>query len=354
MVRKPWIGVFHHSFSRALATKSMQQSMLWCKCLIVFSREAAQYLRKQLPAVRVLTKRYPLETSESYGHFDLQDFTQRRELWKVAIWGQGRQALSTLAQLRVKYPKVWLPLDNCSTHALNGTSELPGHDYEVVSRSDELLLNNIVVVDVPEAASCMAVLEAAILMAAPIFVRRDAAMVAYLGADYPFYFGDLEEIERILDSTDELSQKMRTAHEHLKGLSQKDFSIEKMFAADLNQILLEKYDLEFKPDASPRCAQARRHPDTCTRILAYDGCAQQDEADCSDLGASTCASFCMHHKGCSGFVLWTKAKGCVLCSESSESTSFLPLAEYHLMSCWREHVIPRGKHRDHQDRKSVV
>ena len=93
--------------------------------------------------------------------------------------------------------------------------------YDVIpflppAKYDDLLSRSIVYLDLYDASACNVIVEC-IVRHTPLVVPKLAAVVEYLGADYPLYLtSDHAEISRDLDSTDRIC----AAHEYLRRHSQ--------------------------------------------------------------------------------------------------------------------------------------
>ena len=85
---------------------------------------------------------------------------------------------------------------------------------------DELLSQNVVFVDLFDAAANNTVLEC-IVRKTPIIVNRVGGIAEYLGEDYPLYFSTLDEVPGLLT----IDNLMR-AHEYLKNIGVQDLTMD--------------------------------------------------------------------------------------------------------------------------------
>ena len=70
----------------------------------------------------------------------------------------------------------------------------------------------------------------------PFFVNRLPAVEEYLGAFYPMYFENLEEIEKILNDKEKLFSLYEETNEYLKKIDKNKFSLEN-FNSELLKIV---------------------------------------------------------------------------------------------------------------------
>jgi hypothetical protein len=94
---------------------------------------------------------------------------------------------------------------------------------------DCLLTNNVVFVDLFDAAANNTVLEC-IVRNTPIIVNKLPGVVEYLGDDYPLYFNNLDEVANLLTN-----EKILEAHLYLKNINKDDLSMD-YFAKQLINI----------------------------------------------------------------------------------------------------------------------
>lgn len=362
VMRKPWVGIVHYTpdlpetfpkfetLQGVLAEKSFRSSLPWCRALIVFSQRNAEYLREMLPGVHIVTMKHPVGISSTPRQFDIGVFEMRRMSRSVAMLGQQYRRLSTLVLLRVKYPKVWLP----GNAKLNKArfAELYARDAHAPKKNDldsfsivytknfdeydDFVLNNIIVLDVFDAAANNAVLEA-IAMANPIFVRRHRAIEEYLGSEYPLFFNTLEEAEFIMNSERDLLEHMRSAHTYLKALPREQFKIEE-FASKLKEVANSINAIAIhEAEKIKLCRQPHRYPSSCRSLFSgktSDGCPAK-HSDCSITDARTCAALCKQTSGCASFAV-TPKRGCQLCKQNSSQSLFSVNTNFYLMSCLPE------------------
>lgn len=365
VMTEPWVGMVHYTpdlpptfpqfetLQGVLAATSFRKSLLWCKGLIVFSKRNSDYLRRQLPEIHVVSVKHPFGITGRPNEFDISRFEKRRSSWKVAMLGQQYRRLSTLILIKVKYSKVWLPGGNHLTKSSFAERymrdahapkmyDLTAFDIKYTDsfeEYDDFVLNNIIILDVFDAAANNAVLEA-IAMANPIFVRRHEAIEEYLGPNYPLFFDALEEAEAIINSDRDLLVYMMAAHTYLKELPRHQFSLES-FANSLKHIAQDVHcAVNREKEAERSCAIGHRYPTTCEPVLqgfVEKGCVS-DTADCSVETASQCATLCRKSPSCHLFSL-TVGRGCKLCQQKTMSSSiFSPTSTTYKLRCWLDAI----------------
>eukprot|EP00930_Biecheleria_cincta_P047519 TRINITY_DN3295_c0_g1_i14.p1 TRINITY_DN3295_c0_g1~~TRINITY_DN3295_c0_g1_i14.p1 ORF type:complete len:521 (+),score=86.94 TRINITY_DN3295_c0_g1_i14:1818-3380(+) len=369
VMKKNWVGMLHYTpdlpltfpqfekLQGVLAAKSFRESLPWCQALIVFSQRSAEFLRDELPGIKVFVLKHPIGLKGEPRQFDLERFKARSASWKLAMVGQQYRRLSTLVSVQAKYPKVWLPGDrtltkkNFAQRYERDASAPENPDLDSFSiyytnnytEYDDFMLHNIIILDVFDAAANNAVMEA-IAMANPIFVRRHNSIAEYLGTHYPLFFEGLEDLEDMIASESSVIRYMSAAHQYLKELPYKrDFSLQS-FASSL-QGIASKLERALASEARKehKCAMWQRGPKkSCGRLpfvlpaSAAPSSCKRDAVDCEVKSAVACAARCRQHPKCNSFIMSASGAGCELCTQSSRSTTFLPNRSYHQMSCWDE------------------
>ena len=89
-----------------------------------------------------------------------------------------------------------------------------------IEEYDDILSKNIVFVDLFDASANNTVLEC-IIRNTPIIINRLPAVVEYLGAEYPLYFNNLEQVNNLLNQ-----DNLIRATEYLKNLDKRELNIE--------------------------------------------------------------------------------------------------------------------------------
>lgn len=259
---QPWIGILHYTanlpstypehvtLQGLLKSRAFLASKTWCKLVIVLSRTSQQYIQEYHPGIKVVSMKHPIGMTDVTRHYDLPAFKANRQSWKVILLGQQYRRVSTLVFLRTKYPKVWMPgmkLDKAQfleryrmEPNLPPNPDTSGFEIfrtEKFQEYDHLLMTNIIILDLLDAAANNALLEM-INLAIPMLVSRHPAVEEYLGPAYPLYFTSIHEIERILDQEDKFIERMELAHKYLVKLPKDDLQMS-WFAASLEKAARE-------------------------------------------------------------------------------------------------------------------
>ena len=135
-----------------------------------------------------------------------------------------------LLELDPKYKKMWLTgttnFKKCQeylnlelTHLnlkIDDSTNVVVKYTKTFKEYDEYLKNNIVFVDLFDAAANNTVLEC-IIRHTPIIINKIEGVVDYLGEDYPLYFNDISEVNSLLTY-----ENIFNAHFYLKNLKTMD------------------------------------------------------------------------------------------------------------------------------------
>ncbi len=221
-IKTKWFGFIHltpitpeylnfinlnHLFSLTI----FKDSLINCVFLITLSSYITDFIKTKLNKmginIPVYTMRHPTDTS--CPHFTLDKYNKNNCKQIIQV-GQQLRKLTSIYRLNTQFKKVWLTgfKDlNRSKRMLIKEAEVFNYndlDYDSVELKyiqdfdeyDELLSQNIIFVDLFDAAANNAVVEA-IARNTPILVNKLPAVVEYLGDDYPLYFEDLNEINEL-------------------------------------------------------------------------------------------------------------------------------------------------------------
>lgn len=107
-------------------------------------------------------------------------------------------------------------------------STLSDDDY------DQLLSNNIVFIDLIELSACNTLLEC-IVRNTPIVIRPQEPVVERLGTDYPLYWNNYDDINKILTE-----DNIKKAHEYLKNLDKTCYSYEYWINSIINSNIFKQ------------------------------------------------------------------------------------------------------------------
>jgi hypothetical protein len=198
-------------------------------------------LEKQISNVKIGFIKHP-SVINTKDKFDIDVFSQNilNKKSKVIQLGSQLRFLTSIYKLKTMYPKIWLPgrTDNqllmfwlrkeCEHYHISLTLEekksvtiFYTENYEDY---DNMILNNIIVIHLINASANNAIIEL-LSLHIPFFVNKLAAVVEYIGEDYPLYFTKLEEVEEIINDTDLLLKKMKEGTDYLKNRKKPDISL---------------------------------------------------------------------------------------------------------------------------------
>ena len=252
VIQKDWVGIIHIvpntpdyleniKIENLLNNDYFKQSLKYCKGIIVLSKYLQYYLEKQISNVKIGFIKHP-SVINTEDKFDIDVFSQNilNKKSKVIQLGSQLRFLTSIYKLKTMYPKIWLPgrTDNqllmfwlqkeCEHYHISLTLEekksvsiFYTENYEDY---DNMILNNIIVIHLINASANNAVIEL-LSLHIPFFVNKLAAVVEYIGEDYPLYFTKLEEVEDIINDTDLLLKKMKEGTNYLKNRKKQDISL---------------------------------------------------------------------------------------------------------------------------------
>ena len=241
-----WFGVVHctHNppphldsinINKLFDNKNFIDSLDNCVCIISLSKYVAKFLTQKLQSIHkyipIKILKHPTEL-KNIKLFTIKNYIANNNK-KIIQIGQQCRKLTSIYQLKTKLDKVWLTgnknLDYCNRILENEQNILQTPiDKNTVKmyytsteeEYDDLLSKNIVFIDLFDASANNTVVEC-IARNTPIIVNKLPAVVEYLGSNYPLYFKDLNDIDKLL-SIDKLTQ----AHEYLKNMNKKDLDID--------------------------------------------------------------------------------------------------------------------------------
>jgi hypothetical protein len=100
-----------------------------------------------------------------------------------------------------------------------------------IEEYDDILSQNIVFVDLFDAAANNTVLEC-IIRNTPIIVKKLEGVVEYLGDDYPLYFTELDQVNNLLELNN-----IKKAHQYLKNMDKSDIDINYFIKNMINNLM---------------------------------------------------------------------------------------------------------------------
>ena len=151
---------------------------------------------------------------------------------------------NTIYEINSKYIKYWLPGGKYWNDLFSKTS--PNYQKYLDDTSvtiklnldnkeyDELLSNNIILLDVFNASANNTVLEC-IVRNTPLLVLKHPAIVEYLGINYPLYFNNIDELNKIINSED-FFKNIKKTYLYLKNMDKTIYTIN-YFINEFNKII---------------------------------------------------------------------------------------------------------------------
>ena len=202
-----------------------------CLFLIGLSPNVVSYLKRKLSNVNINVDVYllnhPIDTEENIPMFSIDKFIKNHNK-KIIQIGQQLRKVTSIYRLKIKndYKKLWLTgtkdfdkltklfLQECAYLRIKNIkiNDVEMKYTDTFLEYDNLLVENIVFIDLFDAAANNTILEC-ILRRTPIIINRLPATVYYLGEDYPLFFKDINEVPDLLTR-----ENIVNAHEYLKTI----------------------------------------------------------------------------------------------------------------------------------------
>lgn len=234
----PWVGIFHHppnmpAFmnrehvpSVMFATEGFRRSRPHLLGAIALSEYLAHYLGDVLGVPTVAVK-HPSEVPALRWSPDRYAANRAKALIQIGWYLKNTLLLGQIPEMPeyrrlrlvatddhirhydAQVAKHWRGLGSRRTHHPERIIE---QARVTPARYDALLSENVVAIELFDASANNVIVEC-IARSTPIVVNRHPAVVEYLGADYPLYFADPEEIPGML-----APDRLAAAHEHLERM----------------------------------------------------------------------------------------------------------------------------------------
>ncbi|MFN9547383.1 MAG: hypothetical protein ACK6AD_09995 [Cyanobacteriota bacterium] len=241
---KPWIGIFHlpprvpfvysrsHQLSRLRDEPRLAKIMQSCLASISLSSYLENYISTSIhPARPAYTVLHPAPYNVDCFNLELVlahlRTTGHVRLIQLGFWLRKHHLIHSLkhsiphrieafhvginndSQMRIV--SLDLSLHNVSAHDnVYMTYRLNARDY------DHLLTNALVLLPLYDTSANNSLIEC-ITRCTPVIIERHPAVVQYLGADYPFYYQDFDQLLCLLESP-LLAEKIAQAHDYLYHL----------------------------------------------------------------------------------------------------------------------------------------
>lgn len=237
-ITRPWLGFVHVppdsppwfvpevTPGRIFASRAWRESLPHCRGLFTLSRYHQRWLADQLAPLPVRALVYPAEPPTLRFSWSRFCANPRPRLIQVGWWLRVLHAIATLP--RVPYVRTFMPgIEGPMLRALMQHERARWADAASLDDAmarvehlgwvdhatfDRLLAENLVFLKLYDASASNTVIEC-MVRHTPIVVNRLAAVVEYLGPDYPLYYDDDQEAAAKLVDL----ERVRAAHEHLRA-----------------------------------------------------------------------------------------------------------------------------------------
>jgi hypothetical protein len=236
-----WAGIIHCTqktpeylnivnISYLFTNENFIKSLANCLYIVSLTNYVSEFLKNKFDSlninVNVITIPHPIE-NDNIPLFNIHKFIANPSKTIIQI-GQQLRKITSIYTLKTNkpYKKMWLTgtknfnkcnqLMNLEVNYYNvqkfNMNDVNMKYTESFDEYDNYLTNNIVFLDLFDAAANNAVLEC-IVRRTPIVINKIPGVVEYLGEDYPLYFENLEDVNELLSY-----EKIFNAHIYLKGI----------------------------------------------------------------------------------------------------------------------------------------
>lgn len=279
-IRKPWVGVFHHTPDQAYDKNNLVdiinsnvfiQSLKYCKKIIVLSKHLRNWLEKRLININIINVHHPAEFVDLKWTPELWNSNKDKKIIQVGAWLRDPFAiysLNTSNKLK-KYALKGKKMDNYypSDHFMNKFEIFCNEQIDGINNEksglcrhktnkfivgmydwmkeainsvtlitsvtnddyDILLSKNIIFIKLIDCSACNTIIEC-IVRNTPIIINKLPSIIEYLGPDYPLYYETMHQATILAED----SEKILAAHLYLKAKDKSFLNIENY----LNNIML--------------------------------------------------------------------------------------------------------------------
>ena len=258
IIIKPWCGIFHCTpitpnylkfinINNIFSNINFIQSLKTCKGIITLSSYLSDYFKMKFNELKlkinVYTLKHPTETN-NIPLFDYIKFSNNSNKKIIQIGQQLRKCSSIYLLDDIQpYSKIWLT----GTQNFDKLHKFLSYEMDPklvqnvemtylkeYSEYDNLLVNNVVFIDLYDAAANNTVVEC-IVRNTPIIINKIPGVVDYLGENYPLYYTKLDEVPKLLTN-----EQIFLAHQYLLNMNKEEFEIE-YFTKKLITLLYRVY-----------------------------------------------------------------------------------------------------------------
>jgi hypothetical protein len=264
ILNQPWIGILHYpEFPKEMNYNSLEElvqivksphfkkSIEFCVGIISLSDHLKTYIQKIFSELKydipIKTILHP--TDFNCVKFDINEFklNKTKSIIQLGFWLRD---MKTIYQIKTtKYKKIWLPggkywkemfqliYPNYQKYLDDPSVIIPG--FLTNSEYDHILSKNICLLNVFNSSANNTVLEC-IVRNTPLLVNRNPAIIEYLGIDYPLYFSDINDLNKLINSKKFIHLLIKTVN-YLKNLDKRKFHID-YFIAEVDDFITEVDD----------------------------------------------------------------------------------------------------------------
>jgi hypothetical protein len=265
ILKEPWIGILHYpefpkemnynsleELTQIVKSSHFKQSIKYCVGIISLSDHLKTYVEKifdelkynipNISNIPIKTILHP--TDFNCVKFDINEFkiNKSKSIIQLGFWLRD---MKTIYQIKTtKYQKIWLPggkywkemfqiiYPNYQKYLNDSSVKIPG--FLSNNEYDELLGKNICLLNVFNSSANNTVLEC-IVRNTPLLVNRNPAIIEYLGVDYPLYFTDINDLNKLINSKKFKKMIIKTI-DYLENLDKTKFHID-YFIAEVEKFI---------------------------------------------------------------------------------------------------------------------
>ena len=252
-----WVGILHLTKNcpkylcknlslESLLTLKFENSLKKCKLLITFNENIYSFMKNKYKNLNIKFMYHP-HNEIQINKFDISKFKNYNK-YNLVLLGQQLRKISDIFSINSNLikEKVWLSgikdklsISNLLTNDIKYNSlkiidsdklrsDIYFNNYE---EYDKYIINNIIIIPLYDSSANNSILEI-IFLNCPAFITKLDSTIKYLGKDYPMFYENVNEINNILKSKNELIELYIKTHNYLKNLDKSRFDI-KLFNSDL-------------------------------------------------------------------------------------------------------------------------
>ena len=247
-IKEKWVGFIHNpigyekywsnnNFLPLLNNQLFLNSLSNCKMLITMSSSCKDYfilkINNELGFHNIIIKNiYHPIPNNMYFNFDFSEFKNNRQILFVGNWLRKTYSIFKL-NCNLSYKKAIIPFTERTKLELNYYCEKDGisindteynsvYKYEKKNQKEfeKIFTSSVILLNVYLTTINNTLLEC-IASNTPILLNRHQEFVDILGADYPLFFDNMEDINSLLN--DEL---ILNAHHYLKNMDKTSLTLE--------------------------------------------------------------------------------------------------------------------------------